>query len=414
MDKPFAIKIIRDTFEQPFDKGKYVYFIKNLLNQIDESTFSYHGAYIPDAYKPYIKKYERIGKYTDTSGNKLDILIVNLIRETSLERARTMQRNFVAHYLKNRDGKDAALVAFHTDELEDWRFSLVKMEYRLAQTEKGDTKGEKEFNPARRYSFLVGKNEPNHTAQQQLVPLLIEDHHNPTLTQLESAFNIESVTKEFFTKYRLLFLDLKEYLDELCEKDKIVREEFIEKNVDTVNFAKKLLGQIVFLYFLQKKGWLGVPPAQNWGRGDRSFLRTLFNQCSGKNFFNDCLEYLFYDALNNPNRGGIDQTYYPRFKTKIPFLNGGLFDPIQNYNWEKTDIILPNDIFSNNERTKEGDTGSGILDIFDRYNFTVKEDEPLDREVAIDPEMLGKVFENLLEVKDRKSKGTYYTPREIV
>ena len=65
-------------------------------------------------------------------------------------------------------------------------------------------------------------------------------------------------------------------------------------------------------------------------------------------------------------------------------------------------------------KLKKGDTGSGILDIFDRYNFTVKEDEPLEKEVAVDPEMLGKVFENLLEVKDRKSKGTYYTPREIV
>jgi hypothetical protein len=79
-----------------------------------------------------------------------------------------------------------------------------------------------------------------------------------------------------------------------------------------------------------------------------------------------------------------------------------------------TDILLPNDLFSNTYKTKEGDTGNGILDIFDRYNFTVKEDEPLEKEVAVDPEMLGKVFENLLEVKDRKSKGTYYTPREIV
>lgn len=75
---------------------------------------------------------------------------------------------------------------------------------------------------------------------------------------------------------------------------------------------------------------------------------------------------------------------------------------------------MPDDIFSNDRKTKEGDIGDGILDIFDRYNFTVKEDEPLEKEVAVDPEMLGKVFENLLEVKDRKSKGTYYTPREIV
>ena len=96
-----------------------------------------------------------------------------------------------------------------------------------------------------------------------------------------------------------------------------------------------------------------------------------------------------------------------------PFLNGGLFDPINNYDWKETDILLPNDLFSNDYLTKEKDKGTGILDIFDRYNFTVKEDEP-EKEVAVDPEMLGKVFENLLEVKDRKSKGTYYTPREIV
>jgi type I restriction-modification system DNA methylase subunit len=84
------------------------------------------------------------------------------------------------------------------------------------------------------------------------------------------------------------------------------------------------------------------------------------------------------------------------------------------YNWTETDINLPDELFSNNEITKEGDTGTGILDVFSRYNFTVKEDEPLEKEVAVDPEMLGKVFENLLEVKDRKSKGAFYTPREIV
>ncbi len=106
--------------------------------------------------------------------------------------------------------------------------------------------------------------------------------------------------------------------------------------------------------------------------------------------------------------------YFSQFKCRIPFLNGGLFDPLGNYDWVNTDILLPNELFSNDYKTKEGDTGTGILDVFDRYNFTVKEDEPLEKEVAVDPEMLGKVFENLLEVKDRKSKGTYYTPREIV
>ncbi|MCD5384059.1 class I SAM-dependent DNA methyltransferase, partial [candidate division WOR-3 bacterium] len=259
MDEQAAVKIIRDTFEGSFNKGQFVHFTKNLFNRIDESTFEYHGRYIKDSYKPYIKKYERIGKYKDSEGNKIDILIVNLKRETLLERARTMQRNFVAQYLKDRDDKDAAVVAFHADDLEDWRFSLVKMEYQLTQTKTGRVTAKEELTPARRYSFLVGENEPNHTAKKQLIPLLQDDVNNPTLADLEGAFNIEKVTKEFFTKYRELYINLKEAVDKIIEKDRIVQDEFAKKNVDTVDFAKKLLGQIVFLYFLQKKGWLGVP-----------------------------------------------------------------------------------------------------------------------------------------------------------
>ena len=129
-----------------------------------------------------------------------------------------------------------------------------------------------------------------------------------------------------------------------------------------------------------------------------------------ENFFNDILEPLFYEALRTERTND----YYSRFNCKIPFLNGGLFDPINDYDWVDTDILLPNDLFANNKDTKEGDRGDGILDIFDRYNFTVKEDEPLEKEVAVDPEMLGKVFENLLEITDRRSQGTYYTPRMII
>lgn len=120
---------------------------------------------------------------------------------------------------------------------------------------------------------------------------------------------------------------------------------------------------------------------------------------------------MFYDALANGER---DEQYFNLLDCKIPFLNGGLFETIGGYSWVDTDIILDNTIFSNSNKTKAGDIGDGILDVFDRYNFTVKEDEPLEKEVAVDPEMLGKVFEELLEVQDRKSKGAFYTPREIV
>lgn len=249
------------------------------------------------------------------------------------------------------------------------------------------------------------------------------------------------------------------------------RIEAEQHNFTAAQFAKKLMGQIVFLYFLQKKGWLGVGAWPNtltekeyknafyargaksrelipvvyrpvgdgtyrissaglnsisdadeevlancvkgkpWGSGPHDFMRRLFNLAIQRNvnFYNDLLEPLFYDALNR-NRG--EQGYCPALHCRIPFLSGGLFEPIDGYDWEHNDFSIPNEVFSN--AAEKGRDADGILDIFDRYNFTMSEDEPMEREVAIDPEMLGKVFENLLEINDRKSKGAFYTPREIV
>jgi type I restriction-modification system DNA methylase subunit len=415
VDREQAQRIVRETLESPFDKGRFILFVKNLLNSIEEAPFSYKGNLLPDAYDQYISTLERIGKYSDGE-NKIDILVVKLKKETSIDRARTMQRNFIAWYLNGSRGgeqKDAALVAFVSPDQEDWRFSLVKMDYRFEESKNGRMKVKEEFTPARRWSFLVGVNEKSHTAQSRLVPIMADDEHGPALSKLEEAFNIETVTKEFFGKYKELFLWVKDTLDEIVSKNKAVKEDFAANNVNTIDFSKKLLGQIVFLYFLQKKGWFGVARDAAWGTGPKNFLRELFDRKHGGygNFFNDMLEPLFYQALRQDRRH--DDDYYDKLHCKIPFLNGGLFDPIGGYDWVHTDILLPDELFSNDHKTN-GDAGNGILDIFDRYNFTVKEDEPLEKEVAVDPEMLGKVFENLLEVKDRKSKGTYYTPREIV
>ena len=414
MDKESAKKLIKNTFQNSFDKNDFIYFTKNLLNRYDETKAFHARGYVLEAFKKYIKTYERIGTYTDPEGKKIDILIVYLKSESTVDRARTAQRNFIARYLKERGEKDAGLIAFVPPKGEDWRFSFVKMEYKFKKTPKGDVKVKEEFTSARRYSFLVGKNESSHTAQSCFVNILINDTHNLKLNEIEEVFSIEKVTKEFYEKYRNLFFQVKDALDEVLKKDEEVRQEFQEKGVNIVDFSKKLLGQIVFLYFLQKKGWFGVKKGQKWGSGSKHFLRELFEKkhCDYKNFFNDILEPLFYEALRNDR--SYDDHYFSYFKCKIPFLNGGLFDPLNDYDWTKTDILLPNTLFSNQIKTKEGDIGTGILDLFDRYNFTVKEDEPLEKEVAVDPEMLGKVFENLLEVKDRKSKGTYYTPREIV
>lgn len=397
MDQKNAVKLLDNTFNQDFDLERFSVFIKELFNHFNLRI----NEDIPlrKEYYDYIKRMDSLGIYSDDNGDSIEVFAVQLKKTSSRDRARTMQRNLVAKYLKN-SGSNAALVAFYGDDPEDWRFSFVKIEYDLIKDEKGNLNVKEDLTPARRSSFLVGKNEPNHTCRRQFFSLIKEENVDPLLEQIEEAFSIESVTKEFFEEYKKLFLKLKESLEQVIENDDVVRNEFEKKNIPTLDFAKKLIGQIVFIYFLQKKGWLGIEKGEKWGNGPRNFLRKLFNKemVDYANFFNDILEPLFYEALATPR----DEDYYRHFDCKIPFLNGGLFEPINDYDWVKTEITLKNKIFKD------------ILDVFDLYNFTIKEDEPLEKEVAVDPEMLGKVFENLLEVKDRKSQGAFYTPREIV
>ncbi len=438
MSKTHAIKIVRDTFESPFERGRYINFVRELLNSFEDDSFSPRkGTYIPHAFSEHVESLERVGVYRQAE-KRIDILIVHLKKETSLERARTMQRNFVAGYLRgdydSANPKDAALVAFVSAKIEDWRFSLVKLEYALEENDKGQLKGIEKFTPARRWSFLVGENEKSHTAQTQLEPILADDENNPTLERLEEAFDIEKVSDDFFVEYRRLFIETKSALDDVLLAEASLKSEFEAKQINSVDFAKKLLGQIVFLYYLQKKGWFGVPRHGAWGEGSKNFLRELFEKKHGEyqNFFNDILEPLFYEALRR-DRSDVDH-YYSRFNCKIPFLNGGLFDPIHDYDWWELDLLLPNELFANT-KVVNGDEGTGVLDVFDRYNFTVREDEPFEKEVAIDPELLGKAYEKFnairpdnfdeylealddgkkgSESKFNKKFGVYYTPREIV
>jgi hypothetical protein len=410
MDKKTAQELIEKSFNNAFSEEQFTVFAKNLLNDLEDKDNTYSGNLIWDDYKEHINTYKRIGKYIDPDGEALDVLIVEVKSVTKLERARTALRNFVIKHLSKFD-KDYALVAFYSkeDDGADWRFSFIKLEYRSElDEEKGKVKTKKEFTPAKRYSFLVGKYEKAHTAKNQLLPLLQNISNNPTIEELESAFSIEKVTDEFFNQYKDLYIKLYEHF----ENDKKVKAAIKEAGIDNARFTKKLLGQIVFLYFLQKKGWLGVAQNAKWGTGKKRFVQELYEQAKKEklNFFKDKLQYLFYEALAK-ERDNVN-SYYKRFDCRIPFLNGGLFEA--EYNWQEANITIPENLFRNEEKNKSGDVGTGILDVFDRYNFTIKEDEPLDKEVAVDPEMLGKVFENMLDITERKSKGAFYTPREIV
>lgn len=409
-------KIVNDTFNKEYNEGQFKLFIRDLLPDAD---FDKEGQIqLPAEYREFIKSAKRICKYkystSEFDENILTVLAVKLKKTTSIDRARTAQRNFVARYLNGSRGylTDAALVAFYSEDENgnispDWRFSLVQMNYvtKFVETSSGKKKlkTEVELTPAKRFSFLVGANEDTHTAQAQLKSCLDKASNNEKIAieDLVAAFDIEKVSKEFFDKYKNLYLKMCNELQRLCDVDEIVRTDFETHNVNIDDFAKKTLGQLVFLYFIQKKGWLGVDRDKDWGTGDKKFLRNIFEGKYGSydNFFNDILEHLFYEALAS-DRG--QASWFDKLNCRIPFLNGGLFEPVNGYEYQKTDLTIDNNLF------KE------IFDTFDLYNFTVKEDEPLEKEVAIDPEMLGKVFENLLPENIRKGNGAFYTPREIV
>jgi len=395
MDKKTAIHLIENTFNAKFDESRFTLFINNLLNDVEPKSNAYSGNYIWDDYKDHINTYKRIGKYIDPEGDALDVLIVEVKSIAKLERARTTLRNFVIKHLSKFE-KDYALVAFYSkeDDGADWRFSFIKLEHQSYFDEdppagpagKQKVKIRKEFTPAKRYSFLVGEYEHAYTAKKQLLPLLQNVSSNPTLEEIEKAFSIEKVTDEFFAQYKDLYVKLYEHF----ENDTHIQSELAKANIDNTRFTKKLLGQIVFLYFLQKKGWLGVPKTERWGKGKKRFVQDLFEKSKeeNQNFFKDYLQYLFYEALAKERNN--ENSFYGRFNCRIPFLNGGLFDA--EYDWKNVNISIPENLFRNTEKNKAGDVGTGVLDVFDRYNFTIKEDEPLDKEVAIDPEMLGKVF----------------------
>lgn len=464
-------KILKEALDNFFDIGRFKKFTREFFNGPDMLPATRQTG-IWREYDDYVQCYYRIAEYVDENGNKLIVLAVELKKGRSVELARSMQRNFVSKILDTYD-YNAAIVAFYSENQPNWRLSFVRLDYTL--TEKGL---DIDLTPARRYSYLVGEDEPKHTAEAQLFPLFKDDKSNPTLDEIEEAFSVERVTSDFFNQYKEKYLQLKEFLENdekfISESERLGFE--VEKFAE--QFSKKLMGQLAFLYFIQKKGWLGVTllPGDRelleseyqkiyqsveeankivlekyfvkqsgkrrlntiligkemtnheadllsdcfvetehdmlWGTGNRKFISKLCEYCitnTELRFFNDYLEPFFYEGLNTKRKND----YYKRFNCKIPFLNGGLFEPLEGYHWKDVKFEIPNEIFTNkkDENDREAD---GIIDIFDRYNFTINENEPLEKEVAVDPEMLGKIFENLLEVTDRKSKGAFYTPREIV
>ena len=384
---------LKSLLTVPYKQENYKQFIADFLNDMEAVPLQEQKD-ISSMFKNTIQSYTVFGKYKDGDGKSIIVLSVKVKDNSSAPKA---QRNFVAYLLENQyTDFNAALVAYFDDVRKNWKLSFVTIEYEF-----NENGVELQFKPAKRFSFLVGEDEPTKTYVQQLNPIY-ESSVNPTVDQITDAFSVSRLSKDFYEEYKSKYYELHDYLvDNTVFKNEASKVGYLGEyglKRFTTAFCKKTLGQIMFLHFIQKKGWLGV--TSEWGDGDKSYLMNS-TKCFKGNYFNDFLEPLFYNALNAKR----DNDAY--LGKKIPFLNGGLFQPIENYDWKNTDFEIPNDFWFNDKET-------GLLNVLSQYNFTVDEADPEEQEVAIDPEMLGKIFESLLNAADRSSKGEFYTPREIV
>ena len=334
-------------------------------------------------------------------GEPLQIFDISVTDRIMMERNRVTIQSLVRRIM---DQYSNAFMIFHyeDDTRWDWRFTFC---HKSANKE--------ESTDSKRYTFLLGPKQSCRTAADNFVKLY-EKRESLEIGDIENAFSVEALSDRFFDGYKKIYADIIFYITgkrmvkaggkweerkegRACRKILDEFSDFPNPEKAVRDYVKKLMGRLVFLQFLQKKGWLGVPLDKEWGDGDREFIQNLFANTKDKDYFiDDVLEVLF-DDLNTERKDDISKLKSQNSKFKIPYLNGGLFERDET---DKTDFPLPAKYMQE------------MLDFFSYYNFTIDENDPNDAEVGVDPEMLGRIFENLLE--DNKDKGAFYTPKEIV
>lgn len=315
------------------------------------------------------------------------------MEDGSVLRRKVGLRNLIRPYLGF--GFDAALAVFNDGT--NWRLSLIC-----------DLK--EDATSTKRFTYVFGDEKAFYKT-----PILrfesLRTKANEFL-EIKKAFSVEALSDDFFDEYRkqyaefVKFLTGKEYVkkgnkwveQKTGEPDGQYFTSFKEDDKLVRDYIKKMMGRIVFLYFLQSKGWLA---------GNLHYMHDLFYDASDEvkgDFLDKVLEPMFFGLLNTrpedrssaPLVNGVGVKYIPN-AGEIPYLNGGLF---QQEKIDEVESVFPAGMFQS------------LFDFFDSYNFTIDENDPNDAEVGVDPEMLGKIFENLLE--DNKDKGAFYTPKEIV
>ena len=346
---------------------------------------------------PMAKQALWLGTITLSDDETIAIYEVELSDSVDIERNRRGIRDMLLTEWRNRDAGAFMFCYRKTESV--LRFSYVSESWNFAE----DGTYQKESTDTKRYTYLLGEGHRSRTAIQQFEELKKSDLNLKALTK---AFSVEAVSKMFFDEYKKNYEDIIQFItgkrmvkvankweeqvkNEPCEAIMQEFAHFPDPEKSVRDYVKKLMGRLVFLQFLQKKGWLGVKNGE-WGSGDAEFLQTLYKNCDDKDHFVDKVLEELFNELNTEH--DVEASHF-----KVPYLNGGLFEREAT---DETEFPLPAKYMQQ------------MLDFFASYNFTIDENDPDDAEVGVDPEMLGRIFENLLE--DNKDKGAFYTPKEIV
>ena len=395
---------LQTALQKSYDR---ILFAKEVLSPVFGAGFSLSSSLVLASVQPnkteqsVIDTVSIYGNIILEDNNEITCYEIVLQPTVRIEQSKVAIQRYVRKLLT---AGQAALVNFVAPQNKNvWRLTLVAKDSEII-----DGSIKEKTTHAKRYTYLLGPNETCKTAAERFETLSTESQIN--FEALVNAFSVEKLSIAFFNEYTLHYENFIQHLNATAFKKTVFKSD--EKAIR--DFTKKLLGRIVFLYFVQKKGWLGATNT-NYKDGDPNFMMNLFNKSGGdESFYSNWLTVLFFETLNQ-ERANDDFKMPDGKKLKVPFLNGGLFDKEEHdehlltfkakffHNPDNEDVILTEKNKSNSR---------GFLNFLNAFNFTVHEDSPDDHTVAVDPEMLSHIFENLLE--GNKVKGAFYTPKEIV
>lgn len=386
-----TINEAEEILKKEYHQDNFIYLLKNIL--LFDFIKEEHEVVFENQ---LFKKVCQLG-YSNSCG--IAIFEVNLNEECQNKRVLITQTMFkILRSLKI----DNALVSFVNNDFKNYRISLLTSKYEYD----GDNIIKVVSNP-RRYSYALGYGTKTKTAYK----FLISKGKVKDLSELISRFSVEVVNKQFYSEIAEAFTKLIGGKFGNKKYDKVLQLKDINEDKKHAEFGVRLIGRILFCWFLREKhsdnGNALIP--------NNYFDITNINDVS--NYYNEVLEPLFFELLNT-KQSLRKQEFLNDNCNFIPYLNGGLFSPNQDDNYhydaekkasEKGNVIIPNEWFIDFYHT------------LSEYNFTVDENTSYDIELSIDPEMLGRIFENLLaEINPqtgenaKKSTGSFYTPRDVV